>query len=96
MTSTTGLLRTAQATLGRLRLLSDGELMFIGELEKAVEQIKAEKEEEEPPADAPEEFLDALLYTVMKDPVQLPRCVGRFGGLRVCVCGFVGWSCITH
>jgi hypothetical protein len=50
--------------------------MFIGELEKAVEQIKAEKEEEEPPADAPEEFLDALLYTVMKDPVQLPRCVG--------------------
>jgi ubiquitin conjugation factor E4 B len=42
-------------------------------LAQAVEASRAARALEEPPSDdAPEEFLDALTYTVMRDPVRLP------------------------
>ena len=39
---------------------------------KAEERKNAEEEEDMEYGDAPEEFLDPLMYTIMKDPVTLP------------------------
>jgi len=58
--------------LRRKTLKSDDEVGKLLAFVEKVEVLKATLEEEEDLGEVPEEFLDALLYTVMKDPVTLP------------------------
>lgn len=67
------LIQSAAKTCRRLNLLTGESLMAFEELPDKVHAIKQTVAEEEKLfADAPEEFLDELLYTFMRDPVRLP------------------------
>ena len=68
-----GLLPKSLATLQRLRVLSDAQLAEYEALCAAVEAAaSALTTNDAALADAPDEFLDPLLCTVMEDPVLLP------------------------
>ena len=58
----------------KLGLMNESELDQFQKLCDAVEAHKEKLEQEEAVvySDAPDEFLDALLFTLMKDPVKLP------------------------
>jgi len=67
------LLPKCVATLRRIRSLDDGQLEALAGLAAASDGVKddlASRDAAE--ADAPEEFLDALMFTLMEDPVELP------------------------
>jgi len=53
-------------------LKTDDEIAKLSAFVQKVETAKAMFEEEEDLGEVPDEFLDALLYTIMKDPVTLP------------------------
>jgi len=58
--------------LRRKALKSEDEIEKLFAFVRKVEVVKAALQEEEDLGEVPDEFLDALLYTVMKDPVTLP------------------------
>ncbi|KAF9644135.1 hypothetical protein BDM02DRAFT_3272627 [Thelephora ganbajun] len=58
--------------LRRRTLKTEDEIEKLLVFVQKVENLKAMLEEEEDLGEVPDEFLDALLYTVMKDPVTLP------------------------
>jgi len=60
--------------MSKLGMMTEAELEQFRLLCEAVEEKKAHLDQEEQMmySDAPDEFLDALLFTLMKDPVKLP------------------------
>lgn len=62
-----------QSTMRRLGTMSEEELGRCAALEAAVAVAAAKMREEDVPLDdVPDEFLDPLLCSIMKDPVRLP------------------------
>lgn len=69
----TGMLGKIQSTMRRLGTMSEEELGRCAALEAAVAVAAAKMREEDVPLDdVPDEFLDPLLCSIMKDPVRLP------------------------
>lgn len=65
--------RAVQILQGRIGLVSEEFCSKLMDLAKVAEERKgAEEEEDMEYGDAPDEFLDPLMYTIMKDPVTLP------------------------
>jgi len=60
--------------MSKLGMMTEAELEQFRLLCEDVEEKKAHLDQEEQMmySDAPDEFLDALLFTLMKDPVKLP------------------------
>lgn len=72
------MLGKVRSTMQRLGLMTEEELQRCAALEAAVTATAARlREEELLLEDAPEEFVDSITATLMKDPVRLPtRYVG--------------------
>ncbi|KAK0464249.1 ubiquitin conjugation factor E4 [Desarmillaria tabescens] len=66
------LFESAQATALRRSLKVEAEIQILRSFVERVEAAKATMEAEEELGDVPDEFLDPLMYTVMRDPVILP------------------------
>ncbi|PBK97395.1 hypothetical protein ARMGADRAFT_987069 [Armillaria gallica] len=66
------LFETAQATALRNSLKVEAEMQVLRDFVERVEVAKAAMEAEDELGDVPDEFLDPLMYTVMRDPVILP------------------------
>ncbi|KAK0221612.1 ubiquitin elongating factor core-domain-containing protein [Armillaria fumosa] len=63
---------SAQATALRRSLKVEAEVEVLRRFVERVEAAKATMEAEDELGDVPDEFLDPLMYTVMRDPVILP------------------------
>nr|KAJ3420144.1 hypothetical protein HK105_006035 [Polyrhizophydium stewartii] len=69
----------AAGILSKHRLMNEVDIVQLMEFVAAVEEtLRNEQLEDEELGDVPDEFLDPLLYTLMKDPVILPS-----SGLRI-------------
>ncbi|EIM85743.1 uncharacterized protein STEHIDRAFT_59114 [Stereum hirsutum FP-91666 SS1] len=66
------LFESAAGTAMRYALKTEGEIEKLRLFVVMVEEAKATMDAEEELGDVPDEFLDPLMYTVMKDPVILP------------------------
>ena len=63
----------AQSIGDRFRLVSVEELDFFAEfIEKLQSQVEVDEKEDEMLGEIPDEFLDPIQYTLMRDPVTLP------------------------
>ncbi|KAG2129448.1 ubiquitin elongating factor core-domain-containing protein [Suillus clintonianus] len=66
------LFESAMDTARRVPLKTEAEIGVVSSFVSKVEEMKATIEAEEDLGEIPEEFLDSLMFTIMRDPVTLP------------------------
>ncbi|KAG2356286.1 ubiquitin elongating factor core-domain-containing protein [Suillus spraguei] len=66
------LFEAAMETARRVPLKTEAEIRVVGSFVSRVEEMKTTIEAEEDLGEIPEEFLDPLMATIMRDPVTLP------------------------